>query len=209
MKSAEISENGGKTYYISANGTSNDGTNINDPMNLIYANTKTFYSNDKILLKRGDIFYCPIRLKIIAEKDNICYIGTYGSGEMPIISAAKIVGDNWKKYNSELYYVDLSDTNNFDGIKNTDQSSCNIGEIISENGMIFSNINNNLANLKSEGDYYCDGKNVFFKCNEDPFVKYGKLTCTTKLDLLNVSSNCNIENLHIMNTSAHRNYKKE
>lgn len=47
---------GGKTYYVSSNGTSAKGTDIDDPMSLQMANTKTFYGNDKILLKKGIYF---------------------------------------------------------------------------------------------------------------------------------------------------------
>ena len=34
-----------KTYYISSDGVSKDGTNINEPMSLEEANNKTFYGN--------------------------------------------------------------------------------------------------------------------------------------------------------------------
>ena len=60
------SQSGGVTYYVSSNGTSKDGTNINSPMSLETANSKKFYGNDRVLFKSGDIFYGSIEFNIRA-----------------------------------------------------------------------------------------------------------------------------------------------
>ena len=69
---------GGTTYYISANGTSKIGTTIEQPMSLEYANEKTFYGNDKILFKAGDIFYNSIDFYVDTTNGGMIYIGSYG-----------------------------------------------------------------------------------------------------------------------------------
>lgn len=69
---------GGTTYYISANGTSVIGTDIEQPMSLKTANTKTFYGKDKILFKAGDIFYGDIDFNIDTSNGEMIYIGSYG-----------------------------------------------------------------------------------------------------------------------------------
>ena len=79
------------TYYVSQNGTSTEGTDINNPMSFAVAKTKSYHANDKILFKCGDTFYDRIIFKTdLSEGENI-YIGSYGDGEKPIISGAKIL----------------------------------------------------------------------------------------------------------------------
>ena len=70
--------NEGTTYYISANGISMTGTDIEQPMSLENANKKTFYGNDRILFKAGDIFYGDIDFNIDISNGKIIYIGAYG-----------------------------------------------------------------------------------------------------------------------------------
>ena len=72
----QISE--GTTYYISANGTSMVGTDIEQPMSLENANKKTFYGNDKILFKAGDIFYGNLDFNVDTSNGKMIYIGSYG-----------------------------------------------------------------------------------------------------------------------------------
>lgn len=70
--------NEGTTYYISANGISMTGTDIEQPMSLENANKKTFYGNDRILFKAGDIFYGDIDFNIDISNGKMIYIGSYG-----------------------------------------------------------------------------------------------------------------------------------
>mgnify|MGYP004571295401 CR=1 FL=1 len=67
-----------KTYYVSADGVSSDGTDINNPMSLKVANQKKYYGNEKVLFKRGDIFYGTINFDVEATEEEMFYIGTYG-----------------------------------------------------------------------------------------------------------------------------------
>lgn len=127
MQNSEIQ--GGKTYYVSSSGTSNDGTNINDPMSLASVNAKTFQGNDKILFKRGDIFYGILKIDSRANSDNMLYIGCYGekNEEKPIISGAAILENvNAWEYQEGLYLLDLSKQEDFSGIDETYKENYNV-----------------------------------------------------------------------------------
>ena len=129
-----------KTYYVSADGISNDGTDINNPMSLNEANKKTYYGNEKVLFKRGDTFYGVINFNVEATEEKMFYIGTYGEGEeKPIISGANIlVNSNAWLYDEEnLYKIDLSNYSNFYGIGRTYWEPYNIGFLEDENGNIY------------------------------------------------------------------------
>ena len=93
-----------KTYYVSADGTSSDGIDINNPMSLKVANQKKYYGNEKVLFKKGDIFYGTINFDVEATEEMFC-IGTYGENEeKPIISGDNIlVNSSAWVYDEEKY----------------------------------------------------------------------------------------------------------
>ena len=133
IKKAEYMQNnkieGGKTYYVSGLGTSNDGTDINDPLSLASVNAKTFYGNDKILFKRGDIFYGILKIDSRADSNNMLYIGCYGEEdeEKPIISGAAILENlNAWEYQEGMYCLDLSKQDNFSGIDEIYKDNYNV-----------------------------------------------------------------------------------
>ena len=75
-----------KTYYVSSDGTSVDGTDINDPINLDTLNTKKIKTGDTILFKSGDTFFGSVEPKIIYRNDKTIKISSYGNGDLPTIS---------------------------------------------------------------------------------------------------------------------------
>ena len=198
----------GKTYYISENGTSSYGTDINNPMSLHMANTKRFYSNDKILFKRGDVFYGQVNFDIQDYKNNICYIGAYGMGNKPIISGAKTIGNIWKKFSSGIYRVQINDFNKIGGLYTKNEDSDNIGHFVDEKGNIFGSLKSTLEQLENEYDYYCDDNFFYLKCCKNPYEILGKITLATKIDLFKLCSNCDIENIELRNTGGHGFVKK-
>ena len=109
MSLTEENNNGEvKTYYVSADGTSKDGTDINSPMSLKEANKKVYYGNERVLFKNGDIFYGTINFEVEATKSQMFYIGTYGdNNEMPIISGANILKnkDAWEIDEKGIYKI--------------------------------------------------------------------------------------------------------
>ena len=145
-----------KTYYVSANGTSKDGTDINNPMSLKEANNKTYHGNEKILFKCGDTFYGTINFNVEASEDEMFYMGSYGEGEKPIISGANILinRDAWELDEEGIYKLDLSNYSNFDGIGKTYWEPYNIGFIADEQGNIYYNRKKSKDKLLNQNDFY-------------------------------------------------------
>ncbi len=195
----------GKTYYISSDGKSNDGKDKNEPMSLETANQKTFYTNDKILFKRGDIFYGYANFEIKVIGNNNCYIGTYGEGDLPIISGAKVIEnkDVWEKYVEGIYRADISNIENFNGYKKNTINSCTIGFLESENGDIYGNLKKEISLLENDYDFCCDGQYIYVKSENNPTDELGKITLATQTELFRVSNNCEVENIHFRHTGAH------
>ena len=114
---------GATTYYVSSDGVSQDGTDINNPMSLETANKKVFYGNDKVLFKKGDTFYGTINFNVNANEEKMLYIGSYGdeSLEKPIITTSTYVTEQnaWKIEEANIYRLDLSDRNYIQGYSGT------------------------------------------------------------------------------------------
>ncbi len=192
----------GITYYVSANGTSQDGTDINNPMSLNTAKSKKYNGNDKVLFKSGDLFYGTISFDISTIEDDFFYIGSYGEGEKPIISGAKIANDIWKKDDEQedIYTTDLTNKSNFTGYQTT---STNVGFIADEQGNIYGNRKKEKSLLEKEMDFYIENKKLYIKCSKDPYEKYGELKLTTQNHLVKLSSNTILDDLNIQYTGAH------
>ena len=200
-----ITENmSGKTYYVSANGTSENGTDINNPMSLKKANEKEFNGNDIVLFKSGDTFYGIIDFNVNTIENQFFYIGSYGEGEMPIISGANILVDrNAWVLEDELYKLDLSNYSSFEGIDKNSYDLYNIGFFADEQGNIYGNRKNTIEEVKNEYDYYCENNYIYVKCSENPTDKLGKIKFVSKNNLIYISSNTIMENLNIQYTGAH------
>ena len=202
----------GTTYYVSAQGTSTEGTNINNPMSLETANAKIYNANDKILFKSGDTFYGTINFNTQTTENEYIYIGSYGEGEKPIISGAKIVSkeDVWEKEEGydNIYKIDLANKNNFEGIDLTTDSSCNVGFILDKSNNIYGNRKKTLDLLENNLDFYCDSTNLYVKCNENPIKKLGTLKIATNVQLFKISSNTIADGLRLVDTGAHAIVKK-
>ena len=200
-----------KTYYVSADGISNDGTDINNPMSLNEANKKTYYGNEKVLFKRGDTFYGVINFNVEATEEKMFYIGTYGEGEeKPIISGANIlVNSNAWLYDEEnLYKIDLSNYSNFYGIGRTYWEPYNIGFLEDENGNIYGKRKKSKELLEDENDFYCENNYLYIKSIINPSQKFGRIKFVSRNNLVRISSNTIITGLNIQDTGAHGIVKK-
>ena len=202
---------GSKVYYVSADGKSTDGTDINNPMSLEEANKKTYYGNQKVLFKRGDIFYGTVSFKVEATEDEMFYIGTYGEGEKPIISGANILINTnaWELDSEGIYKLDLSNESNFEGIGILGSQSYNIGFITDENENIYPNRKKTKEKLQNENDFYCEDTYLYIKSDSNPSDKFGKIKLVAKNDLLKISSNTILDGLNLQYTGGHGISKKE
>ncbi|MBQ4523748.1 MAG: hypothetical protein IJA10_12460 [Lachnospiraceae bacterium] len=193
------------TYYVSSTGTSKTGTSANDPMSYETANNKEYVSGDTILFKKGDTFYGEFKPKVTQVDSKITKVSSYGSGEMPVISAYKIAdsSNSWQLYREGIYKIKLTDTSYFSGLTTTDANSTNIGFLEDKNGVKYYNKKSSLGELGNEYDFYCDGTYLYFKCGTNPYSKLGELKLATKTNLFILTSNMKVENIKLSGTGAH------
>ena len=194
-----------KTYYVSATGTSDDGTDINNPMSLEQANKKIYYGNEKVLFKCGDIFYGTLNFKVQATEEEMFYIGTYGEGEKPIISGANILVNKnaWEIEEQGIYKIDLSNYSNFEGIGRTYWEPYNIGFITDEQGNIYGNRKSTIDDLENENEFYCEDNYLYIKSDKNPSEKLGNIKIVPRNDLVKISSNTIVNGLNIQYTASH------
>ena len=204
IKEKLLEDSNGMTYYISATGTSSIGTNIEDPMSLEVALNKTYHDNDKILFKAGDVFYGVISFNTEMTDNNFIYVGSYGEGDKPIISGARILdNENAWENNDGIYKLDLSNEKNFYGFRGYEKNSYNIGFFADDNGNIYGARKRRKDLMISEFDFYCEDNFIYVKCSENPSKKLGKVKFVSRYNLFCVSSNMIVENLNIQYTGAH------
>lgn len=198
---------GGTTYYISANGNSGNGTDINDPMSLKVAKTKKYKSNDKILLKRGDVFYDTLEFDVSVEENQYIYIGTYGDENLskPIITTAYYVDkkEAWNKFDDNIYVLDMSKRNYLNGYVTYYSTSYNIGFLKDEQGNIYGFRKDSIEDLKNDFDFYCEDKYLYVKCKDNPINLLGKIIITSKHNIVTLNSNYILDGLIIQDTGAH------
>ena len=194
-----------KTYYVSANGTSTDGTDINNPMSLKEANKKTYYGNEKVLFKCRDTFYGTINFNVEATEDEMFYIGSYGEGEKPIISGANILinRDAWEIDENEIYKLDLSDYSNFEGIGKTYWDPYNISFIADEQENIYGARKSTKEELDNEYEFYCEDNYLYLKSSKNPSDSLGKIKIVPRNCLVKVSSNMILDGLDIQYAGVH------
>ena len=197
----------GITYYIASNGTSADGTNIDDPMSLEIANKKTYYGNDKVLFKKGDTFYGIIQFNVNANENNLFYIGSYGSEteEMPIITTSIYVDNEnaWNEFDENIYRLDLSNRDYIKGYYTTSTQLYNIGFFRDENNNIFGNKKSNLNSLTNNFDFFCENNYMYVKAEENPTKLLGKITFATRTSIVRISSNTILDGIKIKDSGGH------
>ncbi|ANH81675.1 hypothetical protein A8C56_12395 [Niabella ginsenosidivorans] len=80
------------TYYVSVSGSdSAAGTSTSTPwQTLAKVNSQTFANGDKILFKRGDVFFGQLRIKNTGVT-----VSAYGTGSNPVISGLEKITTTW------------------------------------------------------------------------------------------------------------------
>lgn len=191
-------DNGGTTYYVSANGTG-DGLSEDAPMPLLTINGTLLKGGDTVLFRRGDIFYGTFEPIVTnANNTNRVDVGAYGNGEMPIFSNAKILKSSWKKETNGFYSFDLATDGNYGGVHNND---ANVGFMEDKNGKKHGVRRQNAATCVNQYDFYCEGTVVYAKSTEDPYTVLGELRLATHDNaLIRAASNMNIHDLHLQDT---------
>ena len=206
IRTRMANSNNYRTYYVSADGTSNDGTDINNPMSLKEANAKVYEGNEKVLLKRGDTFYGTLKLKIANDgQESMLYIGSYGSGNKPVISGANILVNpsEWQLVNNQIYRLNMANESSFAGIGFEYNEPFNIGFIEDESGNIHGNRKENIDLLAKEFDFYCEDTYLYVKAHDNPSNLLGQIKLVSRNNLVRLYSNTIFEGIIVQETGAH------
>ena len=191
------------TYYVSSDGKSKDGLSKNDPMNIETLKSKKFISGDKILFKRGDIFYGPLDIKPILLDNTTFILSSYGDTKKgrPILTSYKIVNkkESWEKESDNIYRIDLTNPSKFSGLNNTSADSTRIGFIEIKNRTKYYKVKKSISELTELYDYYTNESHLFIRTNgSSPYEELGELKLAPRIKILVVYANTKIENLHLV-----------
>ena len=111
MISASVSN--AAVYYIASNGNdSNNGLTELTPWRTIAKVNSVMPSitaGSQILFKRGDTFYGGIVATKSGTSGNEIIFGSYGSGNIPVISGIKNI-TGWTNYSGNIYSANFTDT---------------------------------------------------------------------------------------------------
>ena len=199
-----VIRNTNKTYYVSADGTGRDGTDIEDPISLDVLNTKKIRTGDTVLFKCGDTFFGSVNPEIICTKDEKITFSSYGEGPRPTISAYKYVEKKWEKYSGNVYRIDILDESNYSGYKVRDSYAFNIGFMEDDDGNKYYQKKYSLDQLKEKYDFYSDGERyIYFRSDGDPYEALGGLKLAVNIKLFILDSNMDISNLRFACTGGH------
>ena len=104
------------TYYIDASlgNDSSSGKSITSPWKTINkVNSSNFQPGDSILFKRGGIWKEYLDFPSSGNASNLIIIGSYGNGELPIITGINVYegwnnSSNWTSAGNNIWYRDQS-----------------------------------------------------------------------------------------------------
>jgi|GEM_PF-1101986 len=201
-----------KTYYVSSDGTSTNGTDINDPMNLETLHSIDIKSGDTVLFKCGDIFYGFVDLDIYQKDSKKVKVSCYGTGDLPEIRTCKILGNGWEKYSDNIYRIDIRENSNVTGFSYDHRNSLNIGYLEDDNGNKYFNKKLHMYKsndededfLNNQYDFYCDNERyLYMYINSNPYNTLGTLKAPTRYNIFHLHSNMDVSNLKISYGGAH------
>ncbi len=202
-KESEI-KNTVKTYYVSADGTGVDGTDINEPISLDVLNTKKIKTGDTVLFKCGDTFFGSVEPQIFYTNDKSIKFSSYGTGDLPTISAYKYVDKRWDKYRENIYRFDILDDSNYSGYNKQNPYAFNIGFVEDNNGSKYYCRKKSLDQLTEQYDFYSDGERyIYMRSDRDPYEELGGLKLAVNIKLFMLGSNMDISNLRFSITGGH------
>jgi hypothetical protein len=171
------------------------GLSEKHPMDYETLKSMTFKSGDKILFKRGDIFYGSFELWHVIVDNSITTLSAYGDTQKgrPILSAYKIINK-----------IDLTNVTKFSGVKDITPDSTKVGFMEIKNKTKYYNLKANLSELTQLYDFCSDDRYLFVRTNgATPFEELGELKLASKIKILFIDSNVKIENLHLLGTGYH------
>lgn len=203
-KRESVIKNDVKTYYVSSDGTSKDGTDVNNPINLKTLKTKKIKSGDTILFKRGDTFYENLDITITKMNDKNVKISSYGQGDLPTFSAYKYIQSEWEKYNDNIYRIDIKNTSNFTGYTEETENAYNIGFLEDDKNNKYYNKKISIDKLSEKYDFYSDGTQyLYIYSDKNPYEELGNLKVVLKTNLMTLHSNMEIDSIRFSYSGGH------
>ncbi|MDF2927438.1 MAG: type sorting protein [Paenibacillaceae bacterium] len=191
----------GNAYYVAADGTG-FGFGEADAMSLKDAAAIPFKSGDKLLFKSGDIFYGELNLKVNAETGKNFTVSSYGHGDLPTISAVKIVNSGWVQ-EGDFYKFDLTQTNTYEGLKESSRRYNNVAFMEADDGVKYGVRKQNAETAINKYDFYCDDTHIYVKTNINPYIELGQLKLAVHADLFRLSSNMEVSGLRFQYAGGH------
>lgn len=169
-------------YYVSQQGLdTNDGLTPETAWKTIDKVNATVKASDEIRFRRGDTFYGRIDTPNGTDPEKPTVYTSYGEGARPVISAYKVIRKGaWTKHADNVYKIDLTNTELFDGCVD---DNGNAG-IIKADGKLYGNKLFALDALAKQWDFYTsdeDNKTLFVyseKC-PDEIADEIKICCRT------------------------------
>ena len=200
-----VVKNDTNTYYVSANGTSTDGTNINDPINLSTLKTKKLKTGDTVLFKRGDTFFGTLDFEVYDTDNGVLTVSSYGEGDLPTFSTYKYVTGIWEKYSDSIYRIDISNTNNYTGYTSSQNHAYNVGFIEDDSGNKYYEKKVSVDKLENNFDFYSDGSKYLYMYLDsgNPHEVLGNVKAVVRSMLMTVDSNMDIKNIRLSYTGGH------
>ena len=176
-------------------------------MNITTLKTRKFISGHKILFKRGDTFFGPLKLKPIIVDDTMFTLSAYGDTkkERPILTCYKIVNrkESWEKESDNIYRINLTDTSKFSGLNDTQPESTRIGILLTKNKTKYYKVKTNMSSLIDLYDFYTNESHLFIRTNgSNPYDELGELKMAPRIKILIIYSNTKVENLHILGSGC-------
>ena len=155
------------TYYISAKGCDlNDGLTPDTPWQSIKKVNSSIKGGDTVCFNRGDTFFGQIRAPKQNNSGTPTTYTSYGEGTKPTVSQYKTAKQGaWEKFSDEVWRIDLTDTNKFDG--NVTELDTNVG-FMKIDGTIRPRKFFELDKLEEQWDYYNDKQYLYVKSHDDP-----------------------------------------
>jgi hypothetical protein len=187
-----------KTFYISNSGKdSNSGLTPSLPLR----NLHSVQPGNKYLFKSGGIYYLNIRKISNPEPDNKIIISSYGNGSKPIISSYKTIKPlAWKLFKTNIWKVDLRDTNNYSGFVDS-RSNSNVG-FLKISGKIYGKRSNKIEELSNPYDFFCDSAYLYVMLRVDPLKAPAvRIACNDLI--IHLSDNMTISNISLCGTGSH------
>lgn len=96
----------GATYYVKAAGGTGTGINDDNAWSLSKLNATLLNPGDRVLFKRGDVFYGTYTCNSGGSPNNPIVYDAYGTGSNPVISGFTEL-TSWTQYKSNIFFISL------------------------------------------------------------------------------------------------------